>query len=293
MIVSNNKANAKALSTSSLFQLLLFVVIVLTATSPAMAQTCATPGRDGSPGTITGVINTYYPGAATVAAGSTSITLGAARGASNVISSGGLLIVIQMQDASINSSDNSRYWDGVNGGPGSGYSAANGVGLYEFVKALSAVPLAGGTLTLQGTGSGTGLINAYTNANATGTQGQRRFQVVRVPQYASVTLSSGLIAAAWNGSTGGILALDATDVVNLNNSTVSVTGLGFRGGAGLQLQGSGGSNSDYRNNAPTSATTFTGFHGAKGEGIAGTPRYVWTGAAVVDTGVEGYPNGSM
>src|SRR6185369_7880905 len=47
--------------------------------------------------------------------------------------------------------------------------------------------------------------------------------------------------------------------------------------------------------APSSATTLTGFQGSKGEGIAGTPRYVWNAAtgAVVDTGVEGYPGGSM
>ena len=41
--------------------------------------------------------------------------------------------------------------------------------------------------------------------------------------------------------------------------------------------------------------SLTGFHGSKGEGIAGTPRWLWNAAtsAVVDTGVEGYPNGSM
>jgi Peptidase family C25 len=272
--------------------LLLIGGILLFAVSPASAQICATLGKDGSPAApITGVVNTYYPGTASVAATATSITLGVATGSSTAITSGDLLIVIQMQDASIDRSNNSQYGDGVNG---SGYTAANGVGRYEFVKATNGVLVSGGTLNLQGANSG-GLINAYTNANATATQGARRFQVVRVPQYLNVTLSSGLTATGWNGSTGGILALDVAGNVSLNSSTVSVVGLGFRGGAGLQLEGAGGKNTDYRNTAPASAVTLTGFHGSKGEGIAGTPHYVWNaaGTAVVDTGVEGYPSGSM
>jgi hypothetical protein len=262
--------------------------------SPAQGQTCATAGKDGNGGTLTGIVNTYYPGTATANAGVTSISVGTPRGASTAISSGDLLLVIQMQDAFINSSNNSRYGDNVNGGVGSGYTAANNAGMYEFVKATSAV--SGGSVSIQGTGTGNGLRNTYTNADydAVNLRGQRRFQVVRVPQYANASLSSGLTAAAWNGTTGGILAIDVKDGLQLSG-TVSVDGLGFRGGAPLQLQGAGGSNGDYRNTAPTSATTKTGFHGSKGEGIAGTPRYVWNSAtsAVVDTGVEGYPNGSM
>src|SRR5262245_35247764 len=101
------------------------LVILLVAVSSAQAQTCATPGKDGSPGTISGVVNTYYPGSADVAAGATSISLGAATGASTAISSGDLLLVIQMQDASIASTNNSRYGDNVNGDPGSGYTTSN------------------------------------------------------------------------------------------------------------------------------------------------------------------------
>ncbi|MFL6214874.1 MAG: C25 family cysteine peptidase [Blastocatellia bacterium] len=265
--------------------------------SPAQGQTCATAGKDGSGGSLTGIINTYYPGTVSANAGVTSITLGTARGATTPISSGDMLLVIQMQDAAIDSSNNNKYGDGNGGNTGGGYSAANNVGKYEFVKATSAVPLTGGSVSIQGTGTGSGLLNAYTNADyVAGTSGQRRFQVVRVPQYTSAATSGGLTAAAWNGTTGGILAFDVKDTLNLSG-TASVDGLGFRGGAGLQLQGAGGANTDYRNTAPTAAqlTAKTGFHGSKGEGIAGTPRYVWNSAtsAIVDTGVEGYPNGSM
>ena len=61
-----------------------------------------------------------------------------------------------------------------------------------------------------------------------------------------------------------------------------------RGGGVRQLSGgSGGTTTDYVNLASNP------FHGSKGEGIAGTPRYIFNGTSVVDTGVEGYPNGSF
>ena len=46
----------------------------------AAGPPCATPGRDGT-ATLSGVINTYYPGTATAAAGTSTITLGPATGA--------------------------------------------------------------------------------------------------------------------------------------------------------------------------------------------------------------------
>src|SRR5262249_21126243 len=157
-----------------------------------------------------GVVNTYWPGTANAAAGTASITLGTSRGAGVPIASGDLLLVIQMQDAAIDSSNTGAYGDGGAGDPARGWTSLNNSGLYEYVRATGAVPVGGGTLTLQGTGAGAGLINTYTNADATGTQGQRRFQVVRVPQYSSATLSSGLTASPWDGTTGGILAVDVS-----------------------------------------------------------------------------------
>ena len=261
--------------------------ITLVAALHSSAQVCGTPGKDGHGGTLSGVVNTYYPGNATASAGATSITLGTSRGASTSITSGDLLLVIQMQDAAINSNNNSRYGDGVNGDPGSGYSAANNTGAYEFVRATNAVALTGGTLNLQGLGSGSGLLNTYTNSAATSSQGQRRFQVIRVPQYASATLSSSLTASAWNGTTGGVLSIDVTGTLTLGG-TVSVSGLGFRGGATFEIDGGSATDTDYRNLASIDA------HGRKGEGIAGTPRYLFvpSSGTILDTGLEGYPNGS-
>ncbi|MEK6302327.1 MAG: C25 family cysteine peptidase [Acidobacteriota bacterium] len=273
----------------ALFRLLPFVAVLLMAPSPAQAQVCGTPGKDGSPLTpITGIVNTYYPGAANVAANTsnTSILLGPATGASTTISAGDLLLVIQMQDASINSTNTANYGSG--GGTGSGYSSVNGVGLYEFVRATSAVTLAGGTVSIVGAGTNSGLLNAYNMTDVVG-QGQRRFQVVRVPQYAFVTIGAALTALAWNGSTGGILAFDASQRVALNSSTISVAGLGFRGGGGRDIDPNGGSAVDF----VRVSTNLK--HGSKAEGIAGTPKWVYVSSSnsVVDTGSEGYPNGSI
>ena len=209
---------------------------------------------------------------------------------------GDLLLFIQMQDAAIDSSNTTSYGDGATG---AGSTNVNNSGKYEFVTATSTVPAAGGALTFSASGPGGGLLFAYTQAAATATQGQRSFQVVRVPQYSSATLgytAATPAATAWNGATGGIFAVDVSGILTLNSATVSVDGVGFRGGAALQLSGTAGrTNTDYRNTAPAAYTgaAVAGAHGAKGEGIAGTPHWVESGATFLNTNVEGYPNGSM
>ncbi|HXM35939.1 MAG TPA: hypothetical protein VN920_12170, partial [Pyrinomonadaceae bacterium] len=215
---------------------------LLFSASPALGQVCATPGKDGPAGTLSGVINTYYPGTASVGPGAMSIPVGTSAGAVTPIASGDLLLVIQMQDAGINSSNTDSYGDGVGGAPASGSTSLNNSGRFEYVVATGA---AGGTVPVRGAGGG-GLLNSYTNANATATQGQRRYQVVRIPQYSSATLGSSLTAAPWNGTTGGILAFDVAGNLNLGAASVSVSGLGFRGGGTRQLAGgAGGANTDY------------------------------------------------
>ncbi len=278
------RARQSLISSSLLIVALLTVLVAPHATN---AQVCANAGKDGPGGTLSGVINTYYPGTANAAAGTTSISIGTSTGSATPIASGDLLLVIQMQDAAINSNNSDSYGDGISGAPASGWTSLNNAGVYEYVVATSA---AGATVSIRGTGAGNGLLNAYTNAAATGTQGARRFQVVRVPQYSSATLGSGLTASPWNGSTGGILVFDVAGALALGSATVNLNGMGFRGGGGRQLSGgSGGTSTDYVNLATNN------FHASKGEGIAGTPRYIYNTVTglVVDNGTEGYPNGSF
>ena len=247
-----------------------------------VATSCAIPGKDG-PGALTSTTpapNTYFPGTATTAMSATSIQVGAAAG-STPIAAGDLVMIIQMQGAAIDVSNGASY----------GSSTNLTAGFYEYAVATNSVPVAGGTLTIA-----KGLARIYERVNyndASNPTGQRRFQVVRVPQYSSLTVNGTVTGTAWNGETGGILALDVAGRTTFGtNGRLDMSGKGFRGGGAKQYTGGGTgySTNDYRNVASTSTT---GVHGAKGEGWAGTPRFVWNGTNVTDTGVEGYRNGSV
>jgi uncharacterized repeat protein (TIGR01451 family) len=287
-------------------------VTLLTVVQPLV---CATPGKDGAAGSIAGVVNAYYPPAAagTVSSGSKSVALGAAAasGAQSAIAIGDLLLVIQMQDAQINSTNTSSYGSGLPGDP-SGSTSLGTSGQFEFVTATSAVAVTGGTLSFTGTGVGGGLLNTYTSAVASNTsvppQGIQTFQVIRVPQYTSATLSSGLTALSWNGATGGVLALDVASQLTLGG-TVVTDGLGFRGGGGIDLIGSTtGANTDTVFPSPATLPALpppanSGADASKGEGIAGTPHWVsptqstivhtTTATSTGQTYAEGLPNGSF
>ena len=63
-----------------------FVVPIAAPAPVHAAGSCATPGRDGT-ASLSGVINTYYPGSGT-ASGAGAITLGAATGAASPIAIG-------------------------------------------------------------------------------------------------------------------------------------------------------------------------------------------------------------
>ncbi|HEV2400268.1 MAG TPA: C25 family cysteine peptidase [Candidatus Sulfotelmatobacter sp.] len=258
------------------------------ALAPVVSVVCGT-NTIGPGGTLTGTINTYWPGNGNVAAGATSIPLGTANGA-GTIAAGSLLLVVQMQDAGINTSNSVQYG---NGSTGQGFTTINNAGNYEFVTATG--PIAGGSVPIKGAGAGAGLVFGYTSAAASATKGISTYQVVLVPQYTSATLGA-LTAASWNGSTGGIIALDVAGQLNLGGATVSVDGMGFRGGAGMQLTGNAaGTNTDYQFAGPANYTgaAEAGVDAAKGEGVAGTSKFVEYNSTYVRTinGV-GYPSGT-
>ncbi len=238
---------------------------------------------------LTGTLNTYYPGTASVAAGATSIPVGTPTGVGAAIAAGNLLLVIQMQDASINDSNSVAYG---NGSTGQGFSAVNSAGDYEFVTASG--PISGGSVPIAGAGTGGGLVFPYHAAAWSASAGQSTYQVIVVPQYTTATLAStGLTALPWNGSTGGVLVLDTSSALTLNGATVSMDGLGFRGGAGMELTGGTGANTDYLHAAPAAygGVAAAGVDAPKGEGIAGTPLWVESGGTYLNTGT-GYPSGT-
>jgi uncharacterized repeat protein (TIGR01451 family) len=265
----------------------------LAAALPALAQSCGIPGRDG-PGSLSGVVNTYYPpSGASVNIGplTGSVALGTARGAAATPAAGDLFVIIQMQCADINSTDTSSYGDGAAGDPAQGYSDPGGsclAGRYQFVRAGPATTAASLDLTA------TPLTATYVQAAASGTQGRRSFQIVRVLQHSSATLTGAVTASAWDGATGGVVVLDVAGALNWSGQSINVTGLGFRGAGGRNRPLNDGALTN-----PYRTTDASGRHAVKGEGIAGTPQFVHndTGptdtapGTVVDLGAQGYPNG--
>ncbi len=256
------------------------------ALAPVVSVVCSTNTLIAG-GTLNGAINTYYPGTANVAKGATSIPVGTATGAGGTIANGSLLLVIQMQDASINVSQSVAYGNGYTG---SGFTTINNAGNYEFVTATG--PVAGGLVPIKGAGPTNGLVFAYTAVAASGTKGISTYQVVLVPQYLSATLGA-VTATPWNGSTGGIVALDIAGQLNLGGGSVSVDGQGFRGGAGMQLTGGTGANTDYWQTSPTTYTggARSGVDAPKGEGVAGTPEWVESLGSYLQT-TTAYPSGT-
>ncbi|AFY93747.1 DUF11 domain-containing protein [Chamaesiphon minutus] len=266
-------------------------------------QICAVPGSQGLGVGLTGIVNTYYrPTLQSVATGTRTIAIaaGAAKGAVRNINPGDLVLIVQMQDASINNANSNLYGSGVDANQGSGHNGMGRSGLYEYAIADSTVSATTGnvTLTLKNP-----LINSYESAAATANSGQKRFQVVRVPQYASAQVLGTLFATPWDGNVGGILAVDTFGTFDLNGQRLSVNEAGFRGGYGPR--------NPYR--AATTgfmAQTASTLGSGKGEGVAGTPRFLstklldrgtpvdpidgspnWTGSFIDNGTTNGYPGG--
>lgn len=280
----------------------------------AVAQVCATPGNDAATSSIAGIVNTYYPGTgAAVPPGATSIAVGALDTAGNntPIAPGDLLIVIQMQGAEINSSNSDCYGDGVGtagcatrtvtsasyagGNLTSNYLAGN----WEYCTATSTATASVGVVCA---GPAGGTVGSYRNSAASPTAGAYRYQVVRVPQYAVVTLTANVVPLAWNGAAGGVLALQASGAINLGGFNLDASARGFRGGGVTFFQPYGPSVLDPADGSSFYRAVSGNIIGPgpggeregnfKAEGIAGTPQLIYSGAAQINTGFEGYPDGS-
>ncbi len=80
------------------------------------------------------------------------------------------------------------------------------------------------------------LVNGYTSGGFgqpnTTPANVRASQIVRVPQYTTVTVNAGgsITPTAWNGNIGGVIAFRANGIVTVNGS-INASGMGFRPGA--------------------------------------------------------------
>src|SRR6185436_11330628 len=158
-------------------------------------------GSDGSPN-ISGIINTY--------ASVISITPSVCSSSIAVLSSAGfaagdLVLIIQMENAVINTTNTSAYGTILN---------YNNCGNFEYAKIFS---IAGNTIQTIAP-----LINNYDIIGVV--------QLVKVPQYINPTITGTLTCPPWNGITGGLIALDATGTITLN-ADIDASLKGFRGGA--------------------------------------------------------------
>jgi PKD repeat protein len=222
---------------------------------PAPSLSCA----DEVSGNKGGIINTYWPGNANATAGIKSVNIDMAnvKGAAHPLVAGDRVLIIQMQNTLISEFNTNAYGDGIdNDLIASGWVNVQNTGEYEFgiVESIS-----GNVIQLTQP-----LQKSYSAANA--------FQVVYSPVFDNVTITSTVLAYAWDGHCGGIVTFDAK-TLNLNGQTIQVSGLGFRGGK-------------KNSNGNQPAVQYWGIYctdnqlmfGEKGEGIAGSPIGSWSGS---------------
>ncbi|MEO8086436.1 MAG: hypothetical protein ABI763_06435, partial [Bacteroidota bacterium] len=194
------------------------------------------------------ILNEFTTLTADVSAGTSQISVASSTINSNGrftagLEVGSLIMIIQMQGATMSTaSTNSNTWGAV--------SALNNAGKYEFAEVSGII--AGSKLNLV-----SALKNSYTSGGKT--------QIVRVPRYTTLTVNSGasITTDDWNGTTGGIVAVEVNGTTTINGS-INVVGKGFRGGAVEQNSTCcPGNHSKY-----ASASSSDGAE--KGEGIGGT-----------------------
>lgn len=203
----------------------LFITVFIVITS---INLFAQRGKNGTPTipTTNTIVNSYTTLTNDVNTGAVSLIVGSnllntSSFMSGNLAAGDLIMIIQMQGASVNGvmgpfgvigAPNDTAWGKV--------TNLNNCGNYELVQ-VNNVPVDGITINLD-----CGIKNSYTTAG--------KVQVIRVPRFNSLTVGAtvSIAAASWNGTTGGVVAIEVENNTVLNNATASIngTGLGFRGG---------------------------------------------------------------
>ena len=246
------RGNRALLRVVAVGQVLLLVVAGCRSSSEKVTQAVvvdqALVGKDGAV-TVTDpntVVNEYAALAADAAVNDPSVTV--ATGGLPSLAAGDLVLIIQMAGATINepTDPNDASYGSV--------TALGSAGNYELAGVAS---VSGTTITL-----GCHLQKAYTVAG--------KSQVIRVPQYSTLTINGGasIIAPAWDGTKGGVVALQAATTLDLNGS-IDASGTGFRGGAthtgAVSVTPPPDIHTTYRSADPNDGAE-------KGESIAGWPQ---------------------
>ena len=132
----------KLSNTASLFRRIswrvaLTCAFVLVGAPLAFGQSCPATTIN-----VTGVVNDYWAGTGTVAAAATTVTLGTQRSGVDPVTSlsppgsalavGDLILLVQMQDATINTTNTTNYGAGT--GTSIGFTALGQTGQYHFAR---------------------------------------------------------------------------------------------------------------------------------------------------------------
>jgi len=159
-------------------------------------------------------------------------------------------------------------------------TAAAGAGS-ETLSVANAAGIAAGDLVLiivvQGSGAGTWeLRGVKSGAGATVSLGSPTTGaypggavVQRVPQHTDVTVQAGgvLTATAWNGTSGGIVAIAASGTIHVQgNGVIRGTALGYRGGAAGTGSGANGHQGESFGGLGSTAGANNGGGGGAGQG---------------------------
>jgi hypothetical protein len=159
----------------------------------------------------------------------------------NTLQPGDLLLIIQIQGASISGGDNPDFGQITN---------YNNCGNYEYAEVRSV----GGPTTINLL---CGLQKGYTASG--------KVQVVRVPRFQTLSIAStgSVTAPSWDGNTGGIVAIETNQNLSFTGSaSINVSARGFRGGIDPTTNVSAYGVQEY-------ATVNPDFAAQKGESIAG------------------------
>jgi len=166
------------------------------------------------------------------------------------LSTGDLVMIIQIQGAGLQGNVTDTSWGEI--------ASYNNCGLNEFREVKNVPDTATITFTCP-------LMNNYSDTGVV--------QVIRVPRYSALTVNKGasINCPAWNGQTGGVIAIEVLGNSTINGS-IDASGNGFRGGVVF----------NELNNTSHNISSFADPNvrdGAnKGEGIAGfMPQYTQDG----------------
>lgn len=185
--------------------------------------------------TFSGVINTYHS-----ISNIDECTAGVSIDHTNELSVGQKVLIIQMQGASINESNNAGFGD---------ISSIGSCGLFELAVIDS---ISNNEIFLENT-----LVHSYDTNGKT--------QLISIPNAENATVTSSLSALSWNGNTGGVIAIWIDQTLTLN-ANIQADGSGFRGGNPLINDGNDCTWLINQNNYFYGIDNWRGAR--KGEGIA-------------------------